>query len=78
MKRHWLNSQIDSGNIEKILTDVINLPPLYVVDKELNDFKRIFNFYKNDLSSNEMNVLTAEFETWQQNWIKTFFHRETV
>ncbi|CAF3983994.1 unnamed protein product, partial [Rotaria sordida] len=49
---------------KKILVNVFNLLPSYVVEKEFNDVKQAFDFYKDDLPSNDMNVLAAEFEMW--------------
>ncbi|CAF2907259.1 unnamed protein product [Rotaria sp. Silwood2] len=56
---------------KKILANVLNLLPSYVVEKQFNDVKQAFDFYKDDLPSNDMNVLAAEFEMWQHKWKKT-------
>ncbi|CAF4889588.1 unnamed protein product [Rotaria sp. Silwood1] len=56
---------------QKILTNVFNLLPSYVVEKEFNNVKQAFDFYKDDLPSNDMNLLATEFDMWQHKWKKT-------
>lgn len=50
---------------QKILADIFSLLPSYVIEKKFNDLKQVFDLYKDDLPSNDMNVLAAEFEMWQ-------------
>lgn len=56
---------------QKILTNAFSLLPSYVVDKEFSDVKQAFDFYKDDLPSNDINVLAAEFDLWQNKGRKT-------
>jgi hypothetical protein len=48
--------------------NIINLLPSAVIDKTLNEVKNIFQFYQADLPSSNLDIITAEFEMWQQKW----------
>jgi hypothetical protein len=56
---------------QHIAIDIINSLPSTVIDKTLSDVKNIFHFYQTDLPSSNLDVVTAEFEMWQQKWKKT-------
>ncbi|CAF1017735.1 unnamed protein product [Rotaria sp. Silwood1] len=56
---------------QKNIVNIINLLPSTVVDKTLIDVSDIFEFYRSDLPSNNIDVVKAEFELWQHKWKKT-------
>ncbi len=56
---------------QKNVVNIINLLPSIVVDKTLTDVNDIFEFYRSDLPSNNIDVVKAEFGLWQHKWKKT-------
>lgn len=56
---------------QQIAANITSLLPSTVVDKTLNDVKDVFEFYISDLPSNNIDVITGEFELWQLKWKKT-------
>jgi hypothetical protein len=63
---------------QHIAIDIINLIPSTVIDKTISDVQNMFNFYQTDLPSSNLDVITAEFEMWQQKWKKNSTRRPTV
>ncbi len=48
---------------QKIAMNISNLIPSYIVNTQFSDVSTLFNHYKDDLHTDDSNILKAEFDT---------------
>ena len=59
---------------QKLAVKISKLMPLHVKEVEFADMKNMFEFYKEDLLSDNFVLLESEFEMWRNMWRKRDGH----
>ena len=71
----FISSTIDELDLrffihQKLAVKISKLMPLHVKEVEFADMKDTFEFYKEDLLSDNFVLLESEFEVWRNTWRK--------